>query len=264
MITVPIDHLYINPHQPRQNFCQNELQELSESIKSVGVLHPPLVRRTNENRYELISGERRWRAAKLAGLTEITVVLREKTEDGFSAKAALIENVQRSDLNPIEIARALYALIHAHGLTQEGLAQQVGKPRSTIANYLRLLSMPEKFQSSLLNSEMTMGHAKAILSLTDPVKQLELHQLIVKEGFSVRQAERWVCQNENKNKKNVQGQAVDPHVADLQAQMQLKLGTKVQIHNKGSVGSISIDYYSLDDLDRILAIIGIKVHVQEV
>lgn len=167
---ISIEHIRVNPYQPRREFKEEELRELAQSIRSVGLIHPPLVRPVpHSSFYELISGERRFKAAQLAGFTTIPVYIRH-ISDPISAQAALIENMQRSDLNPLEIAFALKALMMEFELTQEELANKIGKKRSTIANFLRLLTLPEKIRESLSKESISMGHAKAILGLNDEKK----------------------------------------------------------------------------------------------
>lgn len=190
LLEVSIDKIRVNPYQPRRGFNPEELEELAQSIRSVGLIHPPLVRYIpQEECYELISGERRFRASQIAGKTKIPVFIRHSTHS-ISAQAALIENIQRVDLNPLEIAKALKKLIEDFGLSQDQLAQKIGKKRSTVANYLRLLSLPQTIQHSLSGALITMGHAKAILALEEGDKQALLHELILRDDLSVREAEQ--------------------------------------------------------------------------
>lgn len=259
LVHVPIDHIRVNSHQPRHFFSNDELEELAHSIKNVGLIHPPLVRITEmPGEYELISGERRLRASKLAGLTIIPVIVRSATTI-HSAQAALIENIQRVDLNPIEIAKALRSLIDEFNLSQDALSSRVGKKRSTVSNYLRLLALPKGIQESLVQGEITMGHAKAILALEGMEKQLCLHELIVRDSLSVREAEEAVQRLSQKAKKQTLVYATrDFYLEQLAEKLQYKLGTKVSIQGKGRRGRISIDYFSLDDLDRLLQLFNIK------
>lgn len=256
---VSVDSIYVNPFQPRRHFSQQELEELAESIKAVGLLHPPLVRmRPDGETYELISGERRFRASQLAGMQKIPVIIRQAS-DKISAQAALIENIQRVDLNPLEIAKSLQSLIEEFGLQQEELGERVGKKRSTVSNYLRLLGLPKHIQDSLSMDQITMGHAKAILSLEGFEKQNLLHELIIRDDLSVRETEEAALRIAQKAKK----QALvytnrDFYLEQLGEKIQQKLGTKVQIYGKGKKGRITIDYYNLDDLDRLLALFGVS------
>lgn len=256
---VDVEKISISPFQPRRTFNSTELEELAASIISVGLIHPPLVRRV-EDRFELISGERRFRAAQLAGLKKIPVVIRPQN-DHTSAQAALIENIQRVDLNPIEIAKALRGLASQCKLNQEELAKKIGKKRSTIANYLRLLTLPIAIQESISNTEISMGHAKAILSLENPTSQHTLHQRIVREGLTVRQAEEIAYQNQKKKEPPpyTPPPQQDCHLAALAAQIQNKLGTKVTIQGRANCeGTVCIEYYSLEDLDRFLNLLEIS------
>jgi ParB family chromosome partitioning protein len=257
---VEITQIAVNPFQPRRHFNQEELQELAASIQAVGMIHPPVVRPLGNQHYELVSGERRFRAAQLAGLMRLPVLIKPHS-DALSAQAALIENIQRVDLNPIEIARALHVLANQLQLRQEELAQQVGKKRSTVANYLRLLTLPQEIQESVLSGKITMGHAKAILSLEEAEEQHVLHEKILKEGLSVRQAEQTGQRLSQKEKRAPAVAAQDPHLTALTEKLQQRLGTKVAIRGEGVCGSIEIAYYSLDDLDRLLDFFGIKENI---
>ncbi|KIC72447.1 putative chromosome-partitioning protein ParB [Neochlamydia sp. EPS4] len=256
---VPLDHIDISPFQPRRQFAEAELKELAESIKAVGLIHPPIVRPLeNSLHYELVAGERRLRAAKLAGLLEIPVLVRSSSHI-LSAQAALIENIQRVDLNPIEISKALSSLMEEFKFSQEKLAASVGKKRSTIANYLRLLSLPNLIQDSLSKNLITMGHAKAILAVEGAEKQVYLHELILRESLSVREAEKAVQKLKQKIKqKKLSYETRDFYLEQLAEKLQYKLGTKVFIRARGRQGRISIDYFNLDDLERLLEALGVR------
>lgn len=259
--TISIEKISLNPFQPRRHFDPDELEELSASIRSVGLLHPPVVRpRPDGNGYELISGERRYRASKMAGLEEIPVLIRESTNMA-SAQAALIENVQRVDLNAMEIAKGLRRLMESFGYSQDELSDCVGKKRSTVANYLRLLSLPKAIQDSVNSGEISMGHAKVILSLDGFGRQMYLHGLIVRDGLSVREAEEIAQKIANEEPPKISPtkppQAKDVYLDSLVLKIQEKLGTKVMIQGSGKKGKIVIDYYSLDDLDRLLETFGV-------
>lgn len=254
IIIINLSSIRLNPNQPRKAFDSHELQELAQSIQSVGLIHPPLVRQLNTEEYELISGERRLQACKLAGLTQIPVYVRLSTLNE-SAEIALIENIQRIDLNPIEIAHALNQLAEELHYTQEELAARIGKKRSTIANYLRLLTLPKNIQQSLLSALITMGHAKAILALEGAEKQNLLHELILRDNLSVREAEEAALRiNKKSKRKALVYRDRDFHLEQLAEKIQSKLGTKVHIQGKGKRGRISIDYYSYNDLDRLLTL----------
>lgn len=253
---VPMEQVVVNPYQPRRLFAEEELKELAQSIREVGLIHPPAVWERQDGFFELISGERRFRAAQLAGMKNLLVLVRE-SGPAFSAQAALIENVQRVDLNGIEVAKALKSLIDRFGLHQDELAQRIGKKRSTIANYLRLLGLPKNIQDAVSANVITMGHAKAILAVPGFEKQNLLYERIVKEEFSVRQAEQaasHLAQKESKPKTHLDSR--DVHLREIEERLQHQLGTKVTIQGSGKTGKICIDYYSLDDLDRLLALFG--------
>jgi ParB family chromosome partitioning protein len=249
---VDIEKIQLNPFQPRRHFSHEELNELAASISSVGLIHPPTVRLLEDgSSYELLSGERRLRASKQAGLKKIPVYVRKST-NSHSAQAALIENLQRVDLNPMEIAQALTRLMFDFKYTQEDLANRIGKKRSTVANYLRLLSLPKEIQESVTSGAITMGHAKAILSLEGLEHQLELHGMILRNGCSVRQAEAIALRmNVKKGKKPVKLNGDVIFLKEMEEKMQEALGTKVTIEDGGKKGRIVIDYYTLDDLDSI-------------
>ena len=254
---IELSMISVNPHQPRQFFCQKEIEELAQSIHSVGLIQPPVVRSLGSasGKYELISGERRFRAAQFAGLAKVPVIIWEEGKH-ISAEAALVENIQRVDLNSMEIAKALRQLIEEFGYQQEELAGRLGKKRSTIANYLRLLTLPQKIQDSVSSGEISMGHAKAILSVEGFEGQLFLHEKVVAGNLSVRQTELAAQNMEKAPRRRLFGGAPgDCHLEALKQRLQHKFGTKVAIHTKGSGGCISIDYYNLDDLDRVLELI---------
>lgn len=253
---VQIERISINPFQPRRIFSQTELEELAASIKTVGLIQPPVVRpKPNGEDYELISGERRLRASQLAGLTKIPVIVRF-TNASTSAQAALIENIQRVDLNPIEIAKALRSLMENFEFRQDDLALRLGKKRSTVANYVRLLALPKNIQDSVSRGTISMGHAKSILSLEGFEKQTLLHELILRDDLTVRETEEAALRIAEKAKKQALKYVTrDFHLEQLAEKMQQKLGTKVNILGKGKRGRIMIDYYNLDDLDRLITIL---------
>lgn len=254
---VDINCIVVNPFQPRRYFAQEELMELAQSIQTVGLIHPPVVRpRPDGLTYELVSGERRFRAMQLAGMKIITVLVRDSSHE-ISAQAALIENIQRVDLNPIEIAKALRSLIEQFGLQQEELAVRVGKKRSTISNYLRLLTLPKSIQDGVSSGIISMGHAKAILSLEGFEKQNLLFELILRDELTVREAEEAALRIAEKVKKQMLVHANrDFFLEQIAERIQRRLGTKVTIQGRGKKGKITINYYNLDDLDRLLAIFG--------
>lgn len=252
---IPIDTISINPFQPRRAFESMELEELSLSIKAVGLIHPPTVRETEGGHYELVSGERRLRASALAGLTQIPVIVKAASVKD-SAHAALIENIQRVDLNPMEVAAALKRLMEEFHYTQEELSFKIGKKRSTVANYLRLLTLPRAIQASLREDRMTMGHAKAILSLPNLDQQMILHDWVLRQALSVRAAEEAArVLGERKVRAKPEPQE-DLFVKDLEKQLSEKMGTRVTIKESGGKGLLSLHFYSFDDLDRLLERLG--------
>jgi len=249
-----IEEIVPNRSQPRKHFDESKLQELAESIKEKGILEPLIVRRVNEG-YELIVGERRWRAAQKAGLKEVPVLVRE-VEGREVLELSLIENLQREDLNPIEEAEAFKRLIEEFNISQEALATRIGKDRTTITNTLRLLKLPSEVRNQLLQNHITSGHARAILSLENKEKQKELCALIIKKGLSVREAEALAKQWSEKPKRLVapakKKSDWESQLNSLQDSLRRHLGTKVHITQKGKRGKIEIEYYSFDDLERII------------
>jgi len=254
-----IEEILPNRSQPRKHFDELKLQELAESIKEKGILEPLIVRRTDQG-YELIIGERRWRAAQKAGLKEVPVMVKE-VEGREVLEISLIENLQREDLNPIEAAEAFKQLIEEFNLGQEDLSKRIGKDRTTIANTLRLLKLPLEVKNQLLQNRITSGHARAILSLENKERQKELCALIIKKGLSVREAEALAKRWSEKPKKSItpikKRGDWESQLSSLQDSLRKYLGTKVQITQKGKRGKIEIEYYSNQDLERLVeAIIG--------
>lgn len=256
LLTVSFEAIILNPFQPRKIFREKELQELARSIEQVGLLHPPLVRRSAllPGYYELISGERRFRALEILKWSSLPVVIAENP--GLCvAQAALIENIQRSDLNPLEISEACRRLMIEKSWTQEQLAERLGKRRSTVAHFLRLLQLPDEVKESMQERKLTMGHAKEICSLSDPLEQIWLSRQIIEKGWSVRQTEKWV--KKEKREKPPAPREKDIHTLQLEELLQQKLGTRVTISHKDKQGSIQIEYFGLDDLERILELMNL-------
>ena len=240
--------------QPRKIFRDESLAELAASIKEKGVLQPIIVRRSKGGGFTLIAGERRFRAAHLAGLERIPAVVRDSDEED-ALEVALIENIQREDLNPVETARAFKKLMDRFGLTQEQLAGKVGKERATVANYLRLLTLAREVMEFLSQGELSMGHARALLGLADPKEQVKAARRIIKEGLSVREAEKLSKGAEKraaKSKAAPAPEAKDPNTVALENKLTTSLGTRVRISHKGKAGRLEIEYYSLEELDRIV------------
>jgi ParB family chromosome partitioning protein len=249
-----IEEILPNRSQPRKHFDESKLQELSESIKEKGILEPLIVRRVPEG-YELIVGERRWRAAQKAGLKEVPVMVRE-VEGREALEISLIENLQREDLNPIEEAEAFKRLIEEFHISQGDLSTRIGKDRTTITNAIRLLKLPPEVKNYLLQNRITSGHARAILSLETKEKQKELCSLIVKRGLSVREAEalakRWSKRTKRRTAPDQIKGELESQLNSLQDSLGHYLGTKVRITKDGKRGKIEIEYYSHDDLERIV------------
>ncbi len=246
--------------QPRKNFDENALTELAESIKKYGVIQPIVVKKVGDH-YQIIAGERRWRAAKQAGLKDIPVIVKDYDEQQI-AEIALIENLQREDLNPIEEARAYQALIEKYQLKQEEIAEKVFKSRSVITNALRLLKLNEAVQDMLMEGKITNGHAKAILGLDDKDQQLEVAQKVVDEQLSVRDTEKYIKNLQDKKNEVAVAKPVLQNKTlyeTLESRMKSRMGTKVQIKRKSEdKGKIEIDYYSNEDLERIMELMGIN------
>ena len=256
-VMVNINKVEPNKEQPRKNFDEDALLELSESIKQFGVLQPLLVV-DRKDYYEIIAGERRWRAAKLAGLKTIPVVIREYSPQQ-AMEIALIENVQREDLNPIEEARAYQRLMQEFSLKQEEIAERVSKNRTTITNSMRLLNLASEVQQMLVEGRIASGHARALLAVADPYQQLELAKKVEAERMSVREVEKAVklLGKEKKEKKKTQvDEAVELVFQDMENRMKTVMGTKVNISRKDkSKGKIEIEYYSEAELERLVELI---------
>ncbi len=248
----------VSPFQPRRIFSEEEIDELAHSIKTVGLIHPPVVRKIESQGkllyYELIAGERRWRASKKAGLDPLPVLIRESSDEQ-AARATLIENLQRVDLDPMETALALKKLIDVFGMTQEAVAEKVGKKRSTVANYLRLLTLPKQIQEGLSKGEITMGHAKAILSLEGAELQKQLHEMILRTQMTVRETEKE--SGKISKQKGTKAKSKASSYREVEEKLQATLGTKVSLLQEGKGGRLILHYYSLDDLERLLQFFSI-------
>ena len=245
---IDIDLLEPNRFQPRQMFLEAKLEELAQSIRVHGFIQPIVVRRAGE-RYQIIAGERRWRAAQRLGLSRVPVAVRSISDESL-LEVSLIENIQRENLNPIEEAKAYHRLSHEFELTQEEVAQRTGKDRSTVTNFLRLLKLPEEVQQMVLDDQLSMGHARAILAMEGANEQRRLGEQTVKFGWSVRQVENMVAVSKApvrpKEKKRV-----DPNVRAATETLERSLGTRVRIVEKGKKGRIEIEYYSQEELQRL-------------
>lgn len=250
---IPLDQILPNRYQPRTTFVEAELEELAKSVKEHGVLQPIVVRRKGDGMYELIAGERRFRAAKIAGMTTIPALVRN-SNDEKSLAVALVENIQRQNLNPMEEAKAYSRLMGEFGLTQDLVSRSVGKDRSSIANILRLLSLPKAVQQFIESGSISLGHAKVLAGLSTAEAQLQLAQKIVSEQLSVRQIEQFISgQKKDRGPRSKKG---EPHrFRNLEEQFRKRLGTKVQVKAGTRGGQLIIHYFSDDELDRITSMI---------
>jgi ParB family transcriptional regulator, chromosome partitioning protein len=264
VMEIPLAALRPNPGQPRKDFADARLGELADSIRQKGVLQPVLVEEAADGRYTIVAGERRYRAAKLAGLERIPVIVGRFAEEE-KLEIALIENVQREDLTAIEEAKAYRQLMEMTGAGQEQVAAKVGKDRSTVANSLRLLKLPEEMQRAIGGGEMSAGHARAILMIVNPSDQQLLFRRILDKGLSVREAEEAAALF-NRGKKAARGGGAsakqpprrEPELRELEQKLIEKLGTKVEIRGTARKGKVEISYYSADDLDRLLELLKIR------
>jgi ParB family chromosome partitioning protein len=256
---LPLEAIERNPRQPRKRFDEARLGELAASIKEHGVVEPILVRREG-TRYRIVAGERRWRAAQRAGLREIPAIVRE-TSDREAFEIALIENLQRADLNAIEEAEAYDVLVREHGLTQERVAERVGKERSTVANALRLLKLPPPVRDAVRDGQLEMGHARALLGLEQAEAIQKAAARVIREALSVRATEalvRHLIVGPKKGHKGGNGAGDTPAVRDLVNRLQRRLGARCRLVPKSQVaGRVEVEYTSLEELDGILAKIGV-------
>ena len=246
---VEIANVVPNPHQPRVEFNEEKLQELSDSIKIHGIIQPLIVTKNQKGEYELIAGERRLQASKLAGLSKVPVIVREASEQN-KFELAIIENVQRHDLNLIEEATSYRKLADEFGLSQEEIALKIGKSRSAVANRIRLLTLPIEIQKALNSGKITEGHAKLLLAIPNPEKQRAFYEMILKDKLTVRQTENLT--NEISVRTHQRKLAVDPEIKNREDEISSLLGTKVKIKKSGSGGRIVIEYYSPEELEGIL------------
>lgn len=233
-----------NPHQPRTSFDEAPLAELAASIREYGIIQPLIVTRASNGRFQLVAGERRLRAAKLASLARVPAIVRTLDEQQ-KLEFAIIENVQRENLNPLEAALSYKRLMEEFGLTQEEVANKVGKARSTVANTLRLLTLPAEIKQGLMDGKITEGHARSIAAIEDREAQIAFYHRIISEGLNVRKAEQLV------DKKQVQHTRKDPNIKAAEKRLSEVMGTKVSVRTSGTGGKIVIDFYSAEDLDRI-------------
>lgn len=254
---IPLDKISRNPYQPRKFFDDDKMKELIQSIEEHGVIQPVLVRKSGSD-YELVAGERRLRAAQLAGMEKIPAVVKE-LKDNEMLEYAMIENLQREDLNPLEEAEAYKRLIEEFQFTQEKLAKRIGKSRPVITNTLRLLKLAEEVQQYLREGKLTSGHARALVAMENHELQKKIAEKIIKESLTVRDAEEIMSRTQKKDIKESEGgenkkkmQSTDPEILDLEERLCHLLGTRVRIKDKKNKGKIEIEYYSQEELERIL------------
>ena len=254
--TLPISSIEPNPDQPRTNFDEEALDDLAESIKQLGVIQPITVRKISDDKYQIISGERRFRAAQKAGLLKIPSYIKT-AEDETVMQMALVENVQREDLNAIEIALSYKALTETQNLTQEKISSLVGKKRATVSNYLRLLKLPAEIQLGISKKQIDMAHARALLSLDDPQKQLEIYEKAIKNNLSSHTVEAMVKEALEGGKKKREKKTLAPEYAEMRDRIQSKLNNKVELscNNRGK-GKISISFSNTDELNKIIKLLG--------
>lgn len=254
---IPLNSIVNNSDQPRKFFDSDNIAELAESIKNHGIIQP-LILKKDGNKYVIIAGERRWRAAKMLSLKEVPAIIMELSDKEI-LEISLIENIQRQDLNPIEEALAYRKLIDDFNLTQQELSKRIGKSRVAITNTMRLINLDERVQQYLIESVISEGHGRALLAVEDKDLQYDLAQKIIDEKLSVRELERLIKllfkEKDNDNKKK--NEEINPYVKDVQNRLQDYFGTKVNINSKNKKGKIEIEYYSEDDLNRILELINI-------
>lgn len=254
---ISVSEISANLQQPRKDFSESELTDLSASIAEKGIIQPLVVRQVASG-FELIAGERRLRAAIMAGFSEVPVRIMEVANENEMLELSLIENLQRHDLNPVELARGYYNLYHRWELSQEKIAQRVGKDRATIANMLRILELPENVLTSLQKNEITTGHAKAILSLDGPSRQSAMWKRITQDNLSVRQTEQIVreIKNRTSSSKPKPQKEQNPVLLNYTDKIRQALGTQVKIAKRGKKGSIRIEFYSEDELERLVQMLS--------
>ncbi len=256
LLQIDVDRIRPNRQQPRQRFDDETLDSLAKSLKTEGMLQPVVVRPIEDGRFELVAGERRWRAAQRAGLLRVPALVKEVPEERL-LEFALIENLQREELNPIEEAHAYRTLVEKLGLTQQAVAERVGKDRATVANTMRLLTLPEAIQGQVRDGKLSMGQARPLVSLTDRAEQLRLAERAVREGLSVRQVESLAAALERKGAHTGKRRlaAIDPNVAAAEANLARALGTKVRIIPGRRGGRLELRYYSDEELERLYQIL---------
>lgn len=255
---IPLNEIRNDNNQPRKAFDNDKIAELTESIKTHGIIQPLILRKSDDGLYVIVAGERRWRAAKMAGLKDVPAIVMELSEKDV-LEISLIENIQRQDLNPIEEASAYKKLLSDFNLTQEDLSKRIGKSRTAITNTMRLMNLDIRVQQYIIEGIITEGHGRALLGIKDKEIQYELSQKVIDENLSVRELERLVkriLEGKTAEEKETNNE-LNPYYKEIKNQLQSYFGTKVNISNKNNKGKIEIEYYSEDDLQRILDIIDI-------
>ena len=257
---IPISQVIPNQDQPRKEFRPEAIEELAASIKEKGILQPVIVKKIDDQKYMLVCGERRFRAASLCGLTEIPAIIKDVASDQL-LEWALIENIQRQDLNALEEAEAYARLVEERMISHEEIAKRVGKNRTTIANARRLLRLPDEVKLQVVEGRISAGHARAILGLMTPEHQRQMSRRIIEENLSVRQVEAIVNRSNAQKRKAKSARQLKPEIVDLENKLAQHLGTQVKIFTKKNQkeGRLEIRYFSLDDLDRILQVVGVKI-----
>ena len=254
VLELDINSISANEYQPRKVFNDRALNELVASIKEKGIIQPVIARKTSGNSYQLIAGERRWRAAKIAGLASIPAIVKDAAPSE-ALELALIENIQREDLNPLETAEAFQRLIKDFNLTHDDLSKKVGKDRATVSNYLRILKLSTEIRKWIAEGSLSIGHAKALLQVEDERVRSVIAKKIIQDGLSVRETEalsKKASSSKPASRSSINS-AKDPQIASLEEKMMHSLGTKVRLHHKSNKkGKIEIEYYSLEELDRLL------------
>ena len=256
-LSISINKIKSDKDQPRKSFDSEKIAELTESIKTHGIIQPLILRKIDNDQYIIVAGERRWRAAKIAGLKEVPAIIMDLTENEI-LEISLIENIQRQDLNPIEEARAYKKLIDDFEITHEELSKRIGKSRTSITNTMRLINLDDRVQQYIIEGVISEGHGRALLGIKDFKIQYELAQQVIDEKLSVRELEKIIRKIIEPNNKNSSSrkQELNPYYKEIKNQLQNYFGTKVNISNKNNKGKIEIEYYSEDDLQRILDIIN--------
>ena len=247
---IKIHDIMPNVNQPRKTFNEDKIEELAASIKEHGIIQPIVVRKHKKG-YEIVAGERRWRAAMKAELSQVPCLIRE-LDDEQNMLIAIIENMQREDLNPIEEAEGLRQMTDTFGMTQEQVSKSVGKSRPYITNCMRLLKLPEYIKESISEGQLSAGHGRTLITITNEEDRKALWEKIIREGLSVREAEKLAAQEDKPKKRKPANKRKDPNIARVEEELKAALGTKVVINNTGNKGKIEIEYYSKEELERLL------------